>query len=77
MNPHSLLHIEVPNSEAKPEECVVEIHSIPIMMRLGYRKVYFQPGEKITVVGGNMEDGTHMIRLARKQGCRDQMMIFR
>jgi hypothetical protein len=65
MNPHSLLHIEVLNSDGKPEEWVVEIHSVPIMIRRGYTKDYFKPGDKITVVGGQMKDGTHMMRLLR------------
>jgi hypothetical protein len=65
MNPHSLLHLEVPNSEGKPEEWVVEIHSIAIMVRRGYTKDYFKPGDKITVVGGQMKDGSHMMRLLR------------
>ena len=65
INPHSLLHLDVPNSEGKPEEWVVEIHSIAIMVRRGYTKDYFKPGDKITVVGGVMKDGSHMMRLLR------------
>ena len=65
INPHSLLHIEVVNSEGKPEEWAVEIHSIAIMIRRGYTKDFFKPGDKVTVVGGAMKDGSHMMRLLR------------
>jgi hypothetical protein len=65
INPHSLLHLEVPNSEGKLEEWVVEIHSVAIMVRRGYTKDYFKPGDRVTVVGGPMKDGSHMIRLLR------------
>jgi hypothetical protein len=65
LNPHSLLHLEVANPEGKLEEWVVEIHSVAIMIRRGYTKDSFKPGEKITVVGGQMKDGSHMMRLLR------------
>ena len=64
-NPHTFIHFDVINSEGKPEEWLVEIHSVAIMIRRGYTKDYFKPGEKITVVGGQMKDGTHMMRLLR------------
>ena len=64
-NPHVYLHLDVVNSEGKLEEWIVEIHSPAIMLRRGYTKDYFKPGEKITVVGGAIKDGTHMMRLLR------------
>ena len=65
VNPHVYLHLDVLNSEGKLEEWVVEVHSPAIMLRRGYTKDYFKPGEKLTVVGGAMRDGTHMLRLLR------------
>jgi hypothetical protein len=65
MNPHSLLHLDVRNSEGKPEEWLVEIHSVAIMIRRGYTKDYFKAGDKVTLVGGAMKDGSHMMRLLR------------
>lgn len=64
-NPHVYLHLNVMNAEGKSDEWIVEIHSPAIMLRRGYTKDYFKPGDKITVVGGAMKDGTHMIRLLR------------
>ena len=80
MNPHSLLHLEVLSSEGKPEEWTVEIHSIAIMIRRGYTKNYFKPGDKVTVVGGQMKDGSHMMRLlrgTRRTGLNFTATIFR
>jgi len=65
VNPHVYLHLDVLNSGSKLEEWIVEIHSPAIMLRRGYTKDYFKPGEKITVVGGAIKDGTHMMRLLR------------
>jgi hypothetical protein len=65
VNPHVYLHLEAPNAAGKLEEWIVEIHSPAIMLRRGYTKDYFKAGEKITVVGGAMKDGTNMIRLLR------------
>jgi hypothetical protein len=65
VNPHVYLHLDVLNSEGKLEEWLVEIHSPAIMLRRGYTKDYFKPGEKLTVVGGAMKDGSHMMRLLR------------
>jgi hypothetical protein len=64
-NPHTYLHVNITNAEGKPEEWVIEIHSTAIMLRRGYTKDYFKPGDKITVVGGTMKDGSHMMRLLR------------
>jgi len=64
-NPHCYLHVDVTNAEGKPEEWVVEIHSTAIMLRRGYTRDFFKPGEKVTLVGGSMKDGTHMMRLLR------------
>ena len=64
-NPHVYLHLDVVNAEGKLEEWIVEIHSPAIMLRRGYTKDYFKPGETITVTGGAIKDGTHMMRLLR------------
>jgi len=64
-NPHVYLYLDVVNAEGKSEEWMVEIHSPAIMLRRGYTKDYFKPGDKVTVVGGQVKDGTHMIRLLR------------
>src|SRR2546430_2722189 len=46
VNPHVYLHLDVPNSAGKLEEWIVEVHSPAIMLRRGYTKDYFKPGEK-------------------------------
>jgi hypothetical protein len=64
-NPHVYLHVDIVNAEGKAEEWLVEIHSPAIMLRRGYTKDYFKPGDKVTLVGGEMKDGSHMMRLLR------------
>jgi hypothetical protein len=70
-NPHSMLVIDVATvknikGETEPEQSgvwSVELHSTAIMMRRGFTKDYFKPGDKVTVTGGRMRDGSKMIRL--------------
>jgi hypothetical protein len=70
-NPHAMLVIDVDTvqngkGEAEPDQVGVwsiELHSTAIMMRRGFTKDYFKPGDKVTVTGGRMRDGSKMIRL--------------
>jgi hypothetical protein len=70
-NPHShlvLIAKEVRNRKgerenSKEEEWRVELHSTAILLRRGWSKTFFKPGETITVNGGRMLDGSKMMRL--------------
>ena len=70
-NPHGHLVIAVKERRSgkgeventAPEEWYVELHSTGIMLRRGWTRTFFKPGENITVTGGRMLDGTKMIRL--------------
>ncbi len=70
-NPHSMLVIDAatvadPKGKLEPDKAgvwSVELHSTAIMMRRGFTKDYFKPGDKVTVTGGRMRDGSKMIRL--------------
>lgn len=70
-NPHGHLVINVTErrngkgevESTTPEEWSVELHSTAIMLRRGWTRTFFKPGETITVTGGRMFDGTKMIRL--------------
>ena len=70
-NPHCLLVLDaatVTNTvgQAEPDKVgvwSVELHSTAIMMRRGFTKDYFKPGDRVTVTGGRMRDGSKMIRL--------------
>ena len=70
-NPHCMLVLDaatVTNTagQAEPDNAgvwSVELHSTAIMMRRGFTKDYFKPGDRVTVTGGRMRDGSKMIRL--------------
>jgi hypothetical protein len=70
-NPHSHLVLaakEVRNRKgelenAQEEEWRVELHSTAIIMRRGWSKTFFKPGDTITVNGGRMLNGSKMMRL--------------
>ena len=70
-NPHSHLVLvanEVRNRKgerenSQQEEWRVELHSTAILLRRGWTKTFFKPGDTITVNGGRMLDGSKMMRL--------------
>jgi len=70
-NPHSHLVLvakEVKNRKgerenSQEEEWRVELHSTAILLRRGWTKTFFKPGDTITVNGGRMQDGSKMMRL--------------
>ena len=70
-NPHGHLVVAVKErrngkgevENTAPEQWYVELHSTGIMLRRGWTRTFFKPGENITVTGGRMLDGTKMIRL--------------
>lgn len=64
-NPHTHLVLEVKGADGKAEEWLVEIHSTAIMVRRGYSHNTFKPGDTVTVTGGQMKDGSKMMRLLR------------
>src|SRR5262245_22301999 len=70
-NPHShlvLIAKEVRNKKgerenSQDEEWRVELHSTAILLRRGWTKTFFTPGDTITVNGGRMLDGSKLMRL--------------
>src|SRR5438034_11451221 len=68
VNPHShlvLVASEVRNRKGErensgEEEWRVELHSTAILLRRGWTKAFFKPGDVITVTGGRMMDGSKM-----------------
>lgn len=64
-NPHCYVRMEVKGPDGAPQEWLVEIHSTSIMLRRGYSRNTFKPGDTITVTGGVMKDRSKMMRLLR------------
>jgi hypothetical protein len=65
VNPHCFIKLDVTTSDGKVEQWDVETHSISLLSRKGWTKTSFKAGDKITVTGGQMKNGTKMIRLLR------------
>jgi len=61
-NPHTHIMIEVPANSADPSlvgKWDIEGASPNIMVRQGWKKSTFKPGDPITIVGHPMRDGSH------------------
>jgi hypothetical protein len=61
-NPHTHIMIEVPANSPDPTlagKWDIEGASPNIMVRQGWKKATFKPGDPITIVGHPMRDGSH------------------
>jgi len=57
VNPHIVLHLEVPNGSAV-EEWVIDGPGVFLLKRKGWSKTTFKPGDKVTVTIGPKRDGS-------------------
>ena len=58
-NPHSWLQVVVPAAQGRPQrEYSIELGSPNTMVRQGWRKNSFKPGDRVTVVMYPMRDGS-------------------
>ncbi len=58
VNPHSWLHIAVPNDKGETEEWKVEGGSPAVLLRLGWTRDSLPPGMKVIVNGFQAKDGS-------------------
>ena len=58
VNPHSWLHIAVPNEKGELEEWKVEGGSPAVLLRLGWTRDSLPPGMKVVVNGFQAKDGS-------------------
>jgi hypothetical protein len=56
-NPHIFLQLLVPDAQGKEVEWSIEGASPNMLMRRGWTKDSFRPGEKVTVIGNPLRDG--------------------
>jgi hypothetical protein len=59
-NPHTYLYVSVPDEHGESKEYAVEFHAIGQLIRLGFKKDSFKPGDKVTVVVHPSRDGTNL-----------------
>ncbi len=59
MNPHSWIHMDVPDADGKIERWKVETGSTNALFRRGWRKDSLREGDKISVDAFRAKDGTN------------------
>ena len=57
INPHMLMRVKVIGDDGNSVEWIVEGVSALMLMRVGFRRDTFKPGDAITVVGHANKDG--------------------
>ena len=70
-NPHVWLQLVTQDEAGQPVEWGIEMASVNILAREGWKKTSFKPGDKVTVVIHPLRDGSHggaMIRATTSAG---------
>jgi hypothetical protein len=57
-NPHSWVHLMVPNDKGGADEWVIEGPSVTAMVRWGWRANSMKPGDKVKLIMAPMKDGS-------------------
>ena len=65
MNPHTEIWFDVPGADGKVEKWTAEAPSLTTMVRLGWNKSIFKPGDQVTFVGNVAKSGAKIIRLRK------------
>ena len=58
-NPHVWLQLVTHDEAGRPVEWSIEMASVNILARQGWKKASFKPGDKVTVVINPLRDGSH------------------
>ncbi len=58
-NPHAWIQVVVPGSDGAPAEWSIECGSPNTLSRQGWRASTLKAGDRVTLVGNPMKDGTH------------------
>jgi hypothetical protein len=65
INPHMLMRIKVVGDDGNSVEWLVESVSALMLMRVGFRRDTFKPGDAITALGHANKDGTPAMVLTK------------
>ena len=65
INPHALLAVEVEDEEGNPVRWMAEFNNPPLMAQEGWHKDILKPGDKVTILGLRLRNGSPGIRLSR------------
>ncbi|PYU24928.1 MAG: hypothetical protein DMG30_07030 [Acidobacteria bacterium] len=63
-NPHAYIYLDV-NGKDAVEKWSVEMGSIGMLARAGWRRDTVKPGDEITVIGNRAKDGKTFLRLSK------------
>jgi hypothetical protein len=64
-NPHAYIYLDVKDAKGVMEKWSVEMGSIGMLARAGWRRDTVKPGDEITVVGNRAKDGKQFLRLSK------------
>ena len=67
-NPHSFLYIDVPEDQGKTTEWSIEFGAIGQLIRAGWTRDSFKPGDKVKVVGNARKDATKVMLMKNVSG---------
>ena len=65
LNPHALIHLDVRAADGTIEKWVAEAAPPQRLFRGGWKTNSFKPGDKITLTGSPMKDGTKLIGISK------------
>lgn len=76
-NPHTFIHLEVPNESGEPEIWAVEWNNTVIMTNAGFTPDLLAPGDEVVITGNPARDGTRRLRLVTLQRSADGLDVTR
>jgi hypothetical protein len=62
-NPHVYIYVDVKDAKGAVEKWSVEMASVGMLARAGWRRDTVKPGDEITVVGNRAKDGRPFLHL--------------
>ncbi len=65
INPHSAIHLEAKDDKGNIEQWLIEADSPNNLSRTGWSKDSLKPGDKVTIVGNRLKDGSKVMRLRK------------
>jgi DNA/RNA endonuclease YhcR with UshA esterase domain len=65
MNPHSAIHLEANDDKGTAEQWLIEADSPNNLARAGWTRGSLKPGDRVTIVGNRLKDGSKVMRLQK------------
>jgi hypothetical protein len=64
-NPHAMIHFQVKNEQGQVDDWILELSSLGSLVRSGWTKNTFKPGDQIEVVSHPHKEGIHRINFEK------------